>query len=344
MSVIHAEGFDDGVLRGLGGGNNPATVSTSAVRTGTRGIRVTTGSSSFVGYYTVTTADMATGIINFAYRAAALPGGTISLMQILDNGTVHLEIRLRADGKFDISRNGTSLGVGTFVLAANQFVHISFKFLIHDSTGTAELRLNGAATPDINLSGQDTRNAANATISMVRLGQMTSSINTTGVAFDFDDLIVQDLNGSAPENSWLGDSEVKYLFPDGVGDNADFTVGGSSPAATTWESLDEVPVDDGVTLVKSATVGHKVTTANQDLSGAGTVYAVVGLMRAKKAAAGTRGVKQSIKLSGTEVLGAEHALSTSWATYQNIWHRDPASAVWTTANVNAAKPGFEITV
>lgn len=343
MSVIWAEGFDDGVLRGNLTGNNLPTISSSVSRTGTRSLFCQAGANSQNSIYTISHVAMATGIVNFGFRVASLINNN-QFFVLLDNGTVHLILRTRSDGKFELCRatGATVLATGTFVYTPGTFVHMQIKYLIADASGTFELRINGATTPDINFSG-DTRNGANALVSQtVFCSNWDASANTAGIAHYFDDIVLQDLNGSAPENSWLGETEVPYLFPDAPGDNADFALAGSSPAATTWESLDEVPVSDTVDFITSATVGHKATVSFGNLSGAGTIFAVVGLMRARKAAAGTRNLKQSIKLAGTEVLGSEHAMSTSMLTYQNVWHRDPASAVWTTANVNAVKAGVEV--
>lgn len=341
MSVIWAEGFDDGIMRGGLGGNNLPTVQTTAPRTGTRSLRAVTGSNGFTSVYTMPHAALATGFTSFGMNMASIVGGQI-IWSGYDNATQHIYLVLRSDGKFEVFRSGgTSLGAGTYVYTAGTYVHLSFKWTISDAAGVFELRINGATTPDINLSAIDTRNAANAQLTQQQVGMLNSGVNATGVNLYIDDIVLQDTNGSAPENSWLGETEVAYLFANGAGDDADFALGGSAPAASTYESWDEVPVNDGVDMVTSATVGDKANTAFSDLSGAGTIYAVVGLMRAKKAAAGTRNVKQSIKVSGTEVLGSEHALSTSWLTYQNVWHRDPSNAVWTTTNVNGIKAGVE---
>lgn len=342
MSVYYHEGFDDGIMQGVPNGADLPTISTATVRTGTRSLKCVTSGSARASYYTVSHAPIATGITSLAMNLELINNNS-PLWGAYDNATQHLTLRLRTDGKFEVTRAGTALATGTFVYTPGQWVHLSFKWTISDTVGVFELRINGNTTPDINLSAADTRNAANAVVSQQIFGHLDSNFNNTGNDLFFDDIVLQDTTGAAPENSWLGETQVDYVFPNGAGDNADFTLGGSSPAGTTHESLDDVPSDEGVTLIKSATVGHKATCAFGDLTGGGVVYCVSGIMRAKKAVAGSRGVKQSVKLAGTEVLGSEHFLSTSWHSYVNIWHRDPASAVWTVSNVNATKAGAEVT-
>jgi hypothetical protein len=71
----------------------------------------------------------------------------------------------------------------------------------------------------------------------------------------FDDLAFNDQSG-AVQNSWPGDGSIVHLMPDSAGDiNANTTLGGSSPAATVWQSIDEVPPDDGVTFVSIGATG-----------------------------------------------------------------------------------------
>lgn len=344
MSIIYAEGFDDGILRGQALGVAP-TVSALFPRTGAKSLRCFASSGSFTSsLYRVNVGSLATGWTYVAFIFDALYGATV--VSLNDNGTRHLNINLRTDGKFEVQRNGVALtgGVGTFVYTANTYVQLAMKYTINDTTGAFELRINGSPTADIGISSVDTRNGANALISQYDYGWVDGLGGTRTIYID--DIIVQDALGASPENTWLGDIEAYYLFPNGAGSSSQGTIGGTSPAATRWQSLNEVVADNAVTTVDFTTVTDKLLMAYDDIPvTTGVIYAVIPILRALKTSAGARAMRALAYLSATQLNGSDQYLSTSWVSWQpDVWHRDPLGNVWTGANVNAAEFGVQLQV
>lgn len=66
----------------------------------------------------------------------------------------------------------------------------------------------------------------------------------------FDDLVINDAIGTTGNtngmNSWPDEHAIFRLHPNGAGDFAEGAAGGSSPAATGWESVDEVSPNDDI--------------------------------------------------------------------------------------------------
>jgi hypothetical protein len=347
MAIIYAEGFDDGIMRGATGGADAPTASTDQPRTGTHSLKTFLNASGAFdsSFYSVSHAALATGWVYVAVYLPAAPAATARLVALLDTATVHVTLDLGTDRKLIATRNGTALATGSFVLPTSAWTHLAIKATIADAAGAVEVRINGSPTPDIDESSVDTRNGGNASWDVTRIGWFSGGNMGVNTGVYHDDLVIQDTTGSAPENDWLGDVECRYSFPDAAGDEQDFTVAGSRPPATAWESLDEVPADDAVTLIESNTPTDQVLLNYGAIAAGGTIYAVIPLLRALKDGAGARSIAPREKLGTTVRNGADIALSTSWVTYQgDVWHRDPDGSVWTTSSVNSSQAGAEVTV
>lgn len=341
MTMLIADGADDGLtLATLTGGSVAASIQTAAARTGTRGIRAQTSGNVQTSFFSYSIANTTSGVAHFAFQTNTLWSG-VSIFQLLDTTTLHAEVRTRADGKFELYTVGTLRATGSFVYTINTWVHLQVKWTIADAGGLIELRVNGSGSADATFTG-DTRNGANAYANVVRFGQMTTGVNTTGSPFYFDDIVICDTSGSY-NNNYLGDVECRYAFASGAGSQQDWTIAGSSPAATAHASINEVPADDGVTLLESNTVNHRFLLAFDDLSNtSATVYAVATNIRAQKASATARQIKSTAKRTTTTLGSAAHTLSTSWLTFQNIRELDTEGATWTGTNFNSTEFGCDV--
>lgn len=346
MSVIWANGMEDNRIRATATSN--ASVSTTDPRTGTRKLNCTQGGVFSSTYIYIDHAAITTGWVYCAFKnnqpqwQAAHP--LVSL--VADAGaTGHTYLWFRQDGRFELRLGATVLATGTYVVRAGEWIQLAIKIVIADApNGRYELRINGSTTPDINFSG-DTRNGGSANWTRTYFGSWDTS-QFTVLSFDFDDLIIQDNAGSSPENDWLGDLQIDAAIADGDGDDTAWAIGGSSPAATRWQSIDELVADDAVTLVESNTVGQRNLFTFAAVPTTQTVAIFVAAMitaRMIKASATARGVKQAFKSGGTLGLGAEHTLTTSYADYAHIAHDDPGGSAWTNTTFNGAQGGVEVT-
>lgn len=366
MAILMAEGFDDGVLRGgYGGDGTQVVISTANPRTGTRCARIQTESSNSNWYDSPAFTSLTSGRFYVAFSASALPtpGLWWPIFELWDSIGVanHLVLDLMASGKFRLCRGAASAGSyyylnilssGTFTLTPGSYVSLCLQWTIDNGAGAFNLYVNGNPVPDIAYTGDTLNTGFYGTglnsVDFVRMGSLlfthTSPFLTT---LDFDDLVAQDNTGAAPENAFLGDVEVPYTFPDANGAAQAWTIGGSAPAATAWESVKEFPPDADVTLIKTTTVndisrfsyGNIPTTTSP-------IYAVIPLLRAKKEAGGTRIVNATTTDGVNTLTGANCAISADYVSWQpTVWHRQQdGTTAWTAAQINASTFGPKLAV
>ena len=275
-----------------------------------------------VAFYLYSTTD--------AFDLLALMDGTSAQVNIgLSSGTRKLEVR-RGGGP----GTGTLLGTGSTTLMLNTWYYIEAKVKIDPSTGTVEVRLNGnSGSPEISLTGQNTRNTANSYANRLQLGY-----TVFGGSFPrmlWDDVYVCDTTGS-PTNDFLGDVRIETKYPSGAGNSAQFT----PSAGSNYQCVDETPPNDDTDYVEDGTVGHKDTYAYQDLTAtAGTVYAVQICPRARKTDAGLRSIQSIARLSGTEVNSADDVLASSYQYFWDLRETKPGGGAWTITDFNNAEFG-----
>lgn len=300
--------------------------STKSLRLGQSGSSVTRVHSSH-----------ATWIVGFAFRFAALPGSYLAFLSFQDASTLHVDIRLGSDGTLRATRNGTTLATSSNALSANTFYYIETKVTIDDSAGVVEVRVNGSSTGWINITGQDTRNAANATANLIK-------INGIGISnVDVDDLYICDGAGSV-NNSFLGDVRVDCYLPDGNG-NSSQLVGSDGNSTDNYLLVDEASQNGDTDYVQSSTVNNKDTYTFADMSHTPTsIFGTQLNMIAKKDDSGTRSIASVVRSGGSDYDGDTQALSAaSYVDYRQIREVDPAtSSAWTRTNLNSAEFGVKV--
>jgi hypothetical protein len=101
------------------------------------------------------------------------------------------------------------------------------------------------------------------TVSTVITGGFSATSNQFGIhaagndfwnGWYFDDIYVNDTSGSV-NNGFSGDQQLLVRLPTGPGASTQWSIGGSSPAATNWQSVNEVPPDGDVTYVSAGSTG-----------------------------------------------------------------------------------------
>ncbi|HEU4563603.1 MAG TPA: hypothetical protein VFS05_03100 [Gemmatimonadaceae bacterium] len=142
----------------------------------------------------------------------------------------------------------------------------------------------------------------------------------------------------------VGDLAIVSKLPTGAGSLTQWTPGGSAPAATNWEGVDDAAPDDAVTLNSTTGVGNADLFAMADLS-AGTPAAVMVKLRHAKDDAGASAIAALIKSGGTTAQGADLTPTTSWQSSLTNMPNDPATgAPWASiAALNAAEVGYKRT-
>lgn len=231
------------------------TVSSTTVRSGAGAGRVTGISAGVRSAFIVNlqTAGTANYYARFYLRLAALPSATTGIFDWVTGLGVHFGITCDTSGRLAL-QGGSVGGTPSAALALNTWYRVEIHF--DNSTGvgthTLELRLDGAVV-------ESSTNNTLGNIATLQFGANTRGGSETASSIDafFDDFALNDTVG-ATQNSWPGAGSLVYLFPSAAGDSAQFTIAGSVPAATNWQSVAEHPPDDGVTFVTRTTTGAKV--------------------------------------------------------------------------------------
>jgi|GEM_PF-963978 len=138
-------------------------------------------------------------------------------------------------------------------------------------------------------------------------------------------------------------------LPDGDGNYALWTIAGSTPAATRWQSVDD-PVggaDDGVTYIASPDDTSRNSFSFQNLGVVGvTINWVAITVRAQRSSGsgGSASLQIFYRQGGNNYHNANlQALSTSWANYSlagwNYTTNPATGAAWTESEINGMEWG-----
>jgi hypothetical protein len=286
-------------------------------------------------------AAQATWIIGFAYQTTNVGVGDIIATIIGSDGTVHGSIFIDTSRRLSVLRGtgAATLATGTTVLTLGVWYFIELKYKIDSAVGTYELRINGAV--EVSGTGANTRNGG------VAASADHFSLNYPGTntpsAHLWDDFYACDDQGSV-NNGFLGDIRVQAVYPSGNGATSNM-VGSDSDSTNNYLLVNEASSDGDSTYVQSATLNDKDTYAMGDITPtSGTVYAVKPILTVRKDDAGARSVATICRLSSTEVLSSDRALSTS---YQHLWdirETKPGGGAWSVSDVNAVEVGVKVTV
>ena len=317
----------------------PATIVAAAGRRASASLRTATSSYVYKGIPPVSTV-----VVGLALKATVL--NTVQFLHLAEPASDHLVMRLNVDGSVSVCRMNNvppsapasvAAVLGTTLpglVPASAFVYYELKVTIHDTAGTVELRLNGSATPALNLTSQDTRNGGTGVVSVIYLGPATVS-----GTYDFDDFYVLDTTGPAPCNDVLGDVRIDVRYPTAEGTSSQWT-----PSAGTDNALmlDEVAPNDDTDYTSTSTVGQKDTFVVADAPVVGA--AVLGVqvnISAKKSDAGVCGIAPVVRHGTTDYPGTAQNPGTTYSYLVQPYSLNPGTgAAWTEAGFNAAEFGY----
>ena len=130
------------------------------------------------------------------------------------------------------------------------------------------------------------------------------------------------------------------LRPYGPGDETNLTIGGTSPAPSNWESVDEATSDGDATYVEGG--GSKYVTdlySLADTSLTGKINSVAVHINCKGTQPGV-GACTRIKTHGAARNGDDITLTTSYANYSTTYDINPETGeAWTWDEINALQAG-----
>ncbi len=336
MSLLFCDSFDhyNTLSQKYSNVTGTVSVSSTAARSGAAGLLVNVNGSGQQNF-----SSRATYIVGFAHNMRSFNTPPAVLVSLQDSGSVQIRLQMDVAGVLTVLRGASAIASATLLVSLTAWHYIEIKATIDPSAGVVVVNVDGIQY--ISFSG-NTRSTTNSSVNQVVFGEPAG----TNVVYWMDDIYICDNAGSV-NNDFLGDLVVKALLPTGNGTQNNFAIGGTAPAATNWQSVNENPPDDNTTYVKDGVAGDIDRYTYGALGITGNVKAVVVNLRAEKDDAGTRTIRAATK-SGLTVgdNGSDFTLSfSSYADFQGIFETDPNTpgTAWTVTNVNAAEFGVKVT-
>lgn len=274
-------------------------------------------------------------VIGFAWRMNDNGGTGHTMIQFREDNTVHTYVRVEVGGALTAYRNSSInfLGTSPGVILPKNWYYIEMRILIHDSTGTLDIQVDGVNV--LSLSAIDTRQGLNGVINNIAFFKDNSTDP------QIDDLYLLDVTGLTL-NDFLGDVTIETVLPDGDGATNDFT---QLSGLTNWEMVDDgATPDDDTTYNSSATVDHIDLYTGAALTVAhDTVHCVSVLNHTRKEDAGFRTVRALCRNNVTTNEGAARAAGNEYRYQEGIFETDPdGGGAWTTADVDSSQFGVTI--
>jgi hypothetical protein len=255
--------------------------------------------------------------------------------------TSHITIRITG-GTIVVYRGTTAVTVLASVSVPSMaflttWSYIEAKVVLHDTTGSVEVRLNGNTTPIINLTNIDTKNGG--TGSVFDYFMFSYAGDNTWVILD--DVLLNTGAGTA-NTGFEGDIKVLATYPNADGTTNDFT----ASTGSRYTTVDDVAGATTGDYVESSTLDAIQLFNFTDIApAAGSTVAVVQRQTyAAKTEAGSRSVAPVVRSGGANAVGTAQGIGTSgnyyYTTYGSVNPVD--SAPWTVTSVNAAEFGSAV--
>lgn len=319
------------------------TINATGGRNSTQSFRATYANNNSSGGYlrqTLSSISGTTAVFGFGFRIDALPGAAsrTPLVSILDGGTEQVSIDINPAGTLSLYRGsaaGTLLGTSSTALSINTYYYVELKVVVHATTGTYEIRLNG--TNILSGTGANTAGSGVAQWTGVQIGRNYSGAGAATIQ-DFDDLYVCDGSGTV-NNDFLGPIRVKAIYADGAGFSTDFT----PSAGSNFQNVDEALTDGDTTYNSEGTAGDHDTYTFAAIGLTGTVKGLQTNLMVRSDGAGAETIRPKIRISGTDYNGTTVGITTSYADSRQVYETSPAtSAAWTVAEIDGAEFGIEL--
>jgi len=338
MSLLMIEGFDNYTAVTditLGNRANYANVG-SALVTGRSGsgqsLRVASSSQLIIQY---PFPEAGTVIAGFAIRIGSIPSATKILATFRYNAVSQASIYLDSGGYYHIRKGVSATGevITTTTASIGAWQYMELKLVVHDSTGSLELKLDGDSLGTVN-GDTDLANGSDL-VNELRIYALT----TSGVSID--DMYICDGSGSL-NNDFLGDCTVETIRPDGAGANTNWT----PSAGANYAAVDEALEDGDTTYVSSSTSTDKdtytfaaITSGNTDVRGVGVTVV------AERKDGGERALTTETIDGGNTQTGANMYIGGGqYAHYHTVHETYDGTNKWTVAKVDGGEFGVTVSV
>lgn len=273
-----------------------------------------------------------TWIVGFGHKVPTANQGNRILEVRASEDTTHLAIGIDWMNRLYIERGTELLETSDLTVQPDRWYYIEFKFTIHDTTGSYELRLNGnSLLSDTNV---DTRyGSAPASVSrFVFVAQDAGGC--------LDDVYI--LDGDSPDNDFLGAVVVESLVP-----TSDDTVQWSPSAGTdNYALVDEIPCNFGTDYVYDDTSGDTDLYGYEDLSTIDAAVVAVLVFSVAALSDSTSMDFQNVCKSGTtQEASSAYTVSQTDPAYKSfewVLAQTPDLSDWTVVLVDGALFGVQM--
>lgn len=286
-----------------------------------------------------------------APNAVALPY-IDALVVVVEGMYWHLALQLNADGTFTLYRGEAAFGGALVILAQSTeglasaaWAYVECKWLVHDTAGMFEARVNGI--PVLTFTG----NTRISPVSKPNLG-LWNAVHLCGVASSpvaprltlrMSDLYLADLTTSDPDDvsDFLGDGTIDTIVPNAPGAAAGWTPN----AGANWDMVNDRPAPDGeATHVATTTPGTRDVHHFEDIPPGSEVKAVQLVVLARKETEGSVHLRPIVHQGGTDYPGPTQGVaSLAYDRYltQPVDLNPATGAKFTVAEINAGQFGVE---
>ena len=340
----------------FGGNGDPVTTWPSATATGRFGF----GTALYFGASTVSTlgpyffgmvkpmpTSASFSILSCSMKRASTaitlsqPGGACVGFYDSNTGCPSLAVTLSPIGTLRTwTANQTTLAVSQLVASDPgvffEDVWFNLQVKLNQGTGAIEIRVNNKTVISIPSGSINTWNSI-----------CVGSIQGDGLAsyhhdFYIDDLYVLDSDGGV-HNNFLGNLRVKTQVAIADGSHIDSSIGGTSPAATHWQSVNVLRTDDSKYVYTPTNANYDLYDLDPNQTGP-YARAVQVRIVARQDDATQRTIKAKLKTATSLNTGAtQFYLNQNYNHWTQIWNVNPdTSTDFTTSEVNGLEIGFEV--
>lgn len=227
------------------------------------------------------------------------------------------------------TETGTELGRSSDVVFRTATWHfIEARVTLSNTVGVVVVNVDGVEV--INLTNQDTINGGAGVIDLIGYKTL-SSIDTR-----WDDIYIKN------DSTFLGDSRIDVLMPDGAGNYSE--TGTQVGSANRHENVDEQYPDDDTTYNQSTAANQRDTFTMDNLAAitTQTIHGVQQFNWAKHDGTATNH-RTKLRISSTDYDGASQALASTYDWYLEMWTQDPNAGpgAWTESVINGMESGYE---
>jgi hypothetical protein len=225
----------------------------------------------------------------------------------------------------------------------NQWFYLEVYCKLHATTGAVEVRCN--TVTKVSLVNVNTIGSVFvSTADSFALGWLSSGAPGHWDA-SWDDLYVNNTAGSTC-NSWLGNQRVKTQFAIADSSPQNFTIGGTSPASTHWQSVLNQNLDDTKYVFSPTLNDEDFYVFDPNLNSP-----LVNVLQVRSALrqddSTQRGAKHEIKIGATKYTNTvQHYTNQTYTFYKSRWETNPSTGVgFTGSEVNGLTgAGIKVTL